>query len=75
MLLDCRSLEVRQIPVPSGVAMMVCNTMVRHELASSEYNARRRECEEGVAVLARFIPGVRALRDVAAGIREVQGGA
>ena len=66
MLLDCRSLEVRQIPVPSGVAMMVCNTMVRHELASSEYNARRRECEEGVAVLARFIPGVRALRDVAA---------
>ena len=46
--------------------MMVCNTMVRHELASSEYNARRRECEEGVAVLARFLPGVRALRDVTA---------
>jgi galactokinase len=66
LLLDCRSLEARQVPLPSGVAMMVCNTMVRHELASSEYNARRRECEEGVAVLSRFIPGVRALRDVTA---------
>ncbi|MDP9111727.1 MAG: galactokinase [Candidatus Eremiobacteraeota bacterium] len=67
LLLDCRSLAVRHILVPSGVAMMVCNTMVRHELGSSEYNTRRRECEEGVAILARFIPGVRALRDVAAG--------
>jgi galactokinase len=66
ILLDCRSLEARHVPLPAGVAMMVCNTMVRHELASSEYNARRRECEEGVAVLARYIPGVHALRDVTA---------
>jgi galactokinase len=64
ILLDCRSLEARHVPLPAGVAMMVCNTMVRHELASSEYNARRGECEEGVAVLAKFIPGIRALRDV-----------
>jgi galactokinase len=65
LLLDCRSLAMRHILVPSGVAMIVCNTMVRHDLGSSEYNTRRRECEEGVAILARFIPGIRALRDVA----------
>jgi galactokinase len=66
LLLDCRSLAAHHIAVPSGIAMMVCNTMVRHALGSSEYNTRRRECEEGVAILAKFIPGVRALRDVTA---------
>lgn len=64
LLLDCRSLEVRYVTVPRDIVLMVCNTMVRHELASSEYNTRRRQCEEGVAVLSRFIPDVRALRDV-----------
>ena len=64
LLLDCRSLEVRYVAVPRDIVLMVCNTMVRHELASGEYNARRQQCEEGVAVLARFIPGIRALRDV-----------
>ena len=64
LLLDCRSLEVRYVAVPRDIVLMVCNTMVRHELASGEYNVRRRQCEEGVAVLSRFIPGVRALRDV-----------
>jgi galactokinase len=66
ILLDCRSLEAQRVQLPPGVAMLVCNTMVRHELASSEYNARRRECEAGVAVLAKFIPGVCALRDITA---------
>jgi galactokinase len=64
LLLDCRSLEVRYVTVPSDIVFMVCNTMVRHELSSGEYNKRRQQCEEGVAVLARFIPGIRALRDV-----------
>jgi len=64
MLLDCRSLEVKYVPVPDGVAMMVCNTMVRHELAANEYNVRRRQCEEGVAALSKVLPGMSALRDV-----------
>ena len=64
LLLDCRSLEVRYVAVPRGIVLMVCNTMVRHELASSEYNTRRLQCEQGVATLARFLPAVRALRDV-----------
>ena len=64
LLLDCRSLEVRYIPIPDIVALMVCNTMVKHSLASSEYNARRRQCEEAVALLAKFLPAIQSLRDV-----------
>jgi galactokinase len=62
--LDTRSLEHRWLPLPPRVRVVVCNTMVRHELASGEYNARRADCEAGVAVLARQQPNVRALRDV-----------
>jgi galactokinase len=64
LMLDCRSLEFELLPIPQGVRLMVCNTMVKHEHASSEYNTRRRECEEGVRMLAEVLPGIRALRDV-----------
>ena len=43
---------------------MICNTMIHHELASSAYNQRRAECEEGVRILSRSMDGIRALRDV-----------
>jgi galactokinase len=64
LLLDCRSLEVEFLPLPPGVKLVVCNTMVKHELAASEYNTRRAECEEAVRLLAKEFPGVRSLRDV-----------
>jgi galactokinase len=64
LMLDCRSLEFKVLPIPSDVRLMVCNTMVKHEHASGEYNTRRRECEEGVRALAEALPGIRALRDV-----------
>jgi galactokinase len=67
MLLDCRSLEVRYVRVPGEVTMMVCNTMVRHELASGEYNARRRQCEQGVALFSKVLHGIRTLRDLTPG--------
>jgi galactokinase len=38
--------------------------MIKHDLASGEYNQRRAECEEGVRLLASHLPGVKALRDV-----------
>lgn len=63
LLLDCRSLECREIPVPPGVRIVVCDTRVRHALADGEYNRRRAACEEGVAAIARSNPHVRALRD------------
>jgi galactokinase len=46
--------------------MVICNTMVRHELASGEYNLRRRECERAVALLSGPLGGIKALRDVTA---------
>lgn len=67
LLLDCRSLEYKLLPLPENVKVVVCNTMVKHELAGSAYNARRADCEEGVRLLAAALPGVRSLRDVSIG--------
>jgi galactokinase len=64
VMLDCRSLESEALPLPEHVKLVVCNTMVKHELASSEYNARREQCEEGVRVLSQHLPNVSSLRDV-----------
>jgi galactokinase len=64
LLLDCRSLESKLVKLPSGIQLVICNTMVKHELGSSEYNTRRAECEEGVRALRAVLPGIRALRDV-----------
>jgi galactokinase len=67
LLLDCRSLELRRVPLSGEVALLVCDSGVKHELAAGEYNRRRAECEQAVAILARFLPGIRALRDVSEG--------
>ena len=64
LLLDCRSLEYRLVKLPSGIQLVICNTMVKHEIGSSQYNVRRAECEEGVRALSKVLPGIRALRDV-----------
>ncbi|MGJ0510461.1 MAG: galactokinase [Methylocystis sp.] len=64
LLLDCRSLDARPIPIDPAIRIVVCNTMVHHELASSEFNQRRRDCEDAVARLAAKLTGVSALRDV-----------
>jgi len=65
LFLDCRSLAYELIPFPSDrSAIIVCDTGVRHELASSEYNKRRSECEAAVEMLKPFVGGIRALRDV-----------
>lgn len=65
LMLDCRSLDFRLLPLPEHIRLVIANTMVKHSIASGEYNARRAECETAVRLLARKIPGVRALRDVA----------
>jgi galactokinase len=64
LMLDCRSLDYRLLPIPEGVSLVICNTTVKHALASGEYNTRRRECEQGVRLLGGPLPHVRALRDV-----------
>jgi galactokinase len=60
LLLDCRSLAYETVEIPPGLKIVVVNSGVHHALASSEYNKRRAECEEGARALS-----VRSLRDVA----------
>ena len=65
LLIDCRSLELNHIELNlPGAAFVICNTNVRHELATSAYNQRRRECEDAVRILRAHLPTIRALRDV-----------
>lgn len=63
--LDCRSMEYEYIPFdfPDYKIVMV-NSMVSHSLASSEYNVRRQQCEEGVEILKKYNPSIKSLRDV-----------
>jgi len=58
LLLDCRTLQARAVPLPAGVAVLIVNSRVRRGLVDSEYNLRRRQCE---AAAQHF--GVTALRD------------
>lgn len=65
LLIDCRSLRVEDVPLPAGgIAILVTDTRKKHELASSEYNRRREECEAAVEIIRGVLPEVRALRDV-----------
>jgi galactokinase len=67
LLIDCRTLEAAPVPLDSSeAAVVVCDTHVKHRLASSEYNRRRAECEQGLGVLQRALPEITALRDVTA---------
>lgn len=62
--LDCRSLEYSYFPLQlQGYQIVLFDTGVKHSLASSAYNTRRQECEEGVRLLQKFEPQVASLRD------------
>jgi len=74
-LLDCRSLEYRYLPFNApDIALMVIDTTVRRELASSAYNERRKQCEEATRIFHDVIiqhepeneaaRSIRALRDI-----------
>ena len=64
LLIDCRSLETRDVPLPQAAKVVVMHTGVRRALATSAYNDRRAACERAVAAVQRLAPSVRALRDV-----------
>jgi galactokinase len=74
LLIDCRTLEHEVVKLgsiaqrgsvtPVFATIVVCDTMKRRGLVDSEYNARRQECEEGVRLLRKHLPGIKALRDV-----------
>jgi galactokinase len=64
MLLDTRTLEQGHFPMPKGTAIVVADSLVRRELANSEYNVRRAQCEQAVSLLKQYLPEIKALRDV-----------
>ena len=65
LFLDCRSLKYEHVPLNLDAhCIAICNTKVKRELAASEYNKRRAECERGVDILKQWIPGISSLRDI-----------
>ena len=68
LLIDCRSLEARAVPMPADLAVMIVHSRVKRGLVDSEYNTRRAQCE----VAARHY-GVKALRDVDLAALEARG--
>lgn len=66
MRLDTKSMEFDYFPFdpePHGYRLVLINTMVAHELASSAYNKRRESCERAAATIAKKYPEVEFLRD------------
>ena len=59
VLIDCRTLDTRAVPLPEGTVVVVLDTATRRGLVDSAYNERRRQCEDAAAHF-----GVPALRDV-----------
>ncbi|MHB1023046.1 MAG: galactokinase [Acidobacteriaceae bacterium] len=63
LLLDCRSLDYKLLPLPADVRIVICNSMVQHAISGREYAERREEVETGQAVLRQNRPHIQLLRD------------
>lgn len=64
LFIDCRSLEHDWVPLGQDLKVVVFNTGVKRELASSDYNVRRQQCREGVKQFGKFVQGLASLRDL-----------
>ncbi len=63
--LDCRTVQAQTIPLPrADFEWVVCDSMVKHELATSAYAERREECRQAVRILQERLPRLKALRDL-----------
>ncbi len=63
--LDCRSLDYEYVPLHlQGYKIVLLNSNVEHSLASTAYNTRRQQCEQGVAWVAAADPNVYSMRDI-----------
>jgi galactokinase len=65
ILLDCRSLTAQYIPFdPETFRFLLINTNIKHNLADTDYNTRRIQCDESVDILKKIYPDIRSLRDL-----------
>jgi len=67
LIFDTRDLSWRSLSLPENTSIVVADSSVRRSLADSAYNERRRDCQEALAILQQYIPGIKALRDVSPG--------
>ncbi len=64
MRLDCKTMEYKYYPFhPEGYRLVLLDSVVKHELASSAYNKRRESCERAAAAIRKNHPEVEFLRD------------
>jgi galactokinase len=63
LLLDCRDLSYKLAPIPDGLDIVICNSMIKHSHAGGEYNTRRAEIEAGCEIIRSHRPEVKFLRD------------
>jgi len=63
LFIDCRDLRTRQVPIHHDLAVVVCDSGVRHSLAAGQYAVRRQQSETARDLLATRRPEVTALRD------------
>ncbi len=62
--LDCRDLSYEYVPFErEDIRIVLCDSQVRRSLTGSEYNIRRAQCEQGVAILRSHTPSIQSLRD------------
>ncbi|MDX9722419.1 MAG: galactokinase [Myxococcota bacterium] len=72
--LDCRTLEIEPVAMPEAWAVLVLDTSVRHDLASSQYNQRQLECARALTKMQNYRPEIKTLRDATWGdLERLQG--
>lgn len=64
LLFDLRTLSWQPLPLPPETAIVIADSGVRRNLAASEYNQRRKECEQAVELLKQQLANIHSLRDV-----------
>ena len=65
VLLDCSNLEFEQVPFQTeNIAIVICDTNIKHQIASCAYNERREECETALQLLKNIFPDLCFLCDV-----------
>jgi galactokinase len=70
LLLDCRALTSEVVSIAPELAVVICDTRAPRQLAGSEYDDRRAQCEAGAAQVLGGTPGEARLRDVSPGLFE-----
>ncbi len=64
ILLDCRALTSELVGISPDLQVVICDTKTKRNLLGSEYDDRRKQCEQGVAILQTADPAIASLRDV-----------